>query len=244
MVTPDAPSPNDSDQLRLNKLSRVRPESERLISAMVLPALHKGEPEVYEVLVSNGTIDPGVPDQNYKKLRSELLKLDRLYIDTTSEVHPVKFQYAEVRQPSKLYQQEGQFTAKGTSPGSIIREQSISNQRRADQQQSNNQNTNTTQVSTNQNTRITCRRCQSSSHFRRNCPEWLPVLRDPVRQKQDARLDKESARCYHCNDQGTHTPSICNTWTMAHKSTLSRAELEEALHNQRLQMQNLPRKTQ
>jgi hypothetical protein len=93
---------HDSDEMREYKRNKHREDAEHLISAIVVTALQKGEPTLYDMLVMNNTIDPDATVQDYQKLRRALLKSDNSFMEKTSEDETIKFQIVEnVEEQSK-----------------------------------------------------------------------------------------------------------------------------------------------
>ena len=83
---------HDSDEMREYKRNKYREDAEHMISAIVVTALQKGEPTLYDMLVMNNTIDPDAAVQDYQKLRRALLKSDNSFMEKTSEDEIIKFQ--------------------------------------------------------------------------------------------------------------------------------------------------------
>ena len=85
-------NPNDTAQMIRYKKKCALRESENQIAQIIISALIRGEPAIYEQFINTDVIDPTSYNQNYSKLRNALIRLDKHYNDThRTERYPLDF---------------------------------------------------------------------------------------------------------------------------------------------------------
>ena len=77
-----------------------------MVSALVVTALMKGEPEIYTSLVNSGVIDPSTSRQEYTPLRKTLLRMDKSFQDDRSEVETPRFHRTTNKEQSEIRQKQ------------------------------------------------------------------------------------------------------------------------------------------
>ena len=89
-------NPNDTAQMIKYKKKCALRESENQIAQIIISALIRGEPAIYEQFINTDVIDPTSYNQNYSKLRNALIRLDKHYHDTQqTEKYPLHFRVTE-----------------------------------------------------------------------------------------------------------------------------------------------------
>ena len=94
LVQPDFNS-DDSTEMIAYKKQQARLQTDKMICQHILPALNRDEPDIYDDLVQSGIIDIKSMDQDYDKLKENLVGRDARHLERNTEVDPKKFKRQE-----------------------------------------------------------------------------------------------------------------------------------------------------
>ena len=102
LVHPSFETSDTEDMIEFKK-RQARIETDKMICQHILPALNRDEPDIYDNLVQSGIIDIKSMDQDYDRLKENLISRDARHLERHSEVNPKKFHAKEMVSGAKDY---------------------------------------------------------------------------------------------------------------------------------------------